>query len=79
MTEGSIYTRKVIKAKAGVWLPTVNNADLLFKATCLLELCFIKVEWIQTQEFHKRQGNHVKIFVYFIIISMLQATYLFYA
>lgn len=51
---------------------------LLFKIAFLLELCFVKVKWLQTQEFYKHQGNHIKTSVYFIIISMLQAAYFFY-
>lgn len=40
---------------------------LLFNMAFLLELCFVKVKWLQTQEIYKHQENHIKIFVYSLL------------
>lgn len=62
--DGSIYTRKGTKATGwGLTHSMLIMQILLFKMAFLL--CFVKVKWLQTQEFYKHQENHIKIFCIF--------------
>lgn len=63
--DGSIYTRKGTKATDwGLTHSMLIMQILLFNKAFLLELCFVKVKWLQTQESYKHQENRIKIFVY---------------